>query len=136
MGALAMVFDLFGLQLHQVTWSSIMKQRYRFAILGGLVILCLAGCGAIGGSDSVKFDATDAKSSYESLRKMTTGMSDGEQKAFRESASAVTFHMNQGTQNTSSGETYWKDIHGMTKAEIETKAREIEAQQGALTPKQ
>lgn len=113
-----------------------MQQCFRLAILSGLVILGLAGCGATGGTDSIKLDATDARTSLESLHKMAAGMSEGERRAFVESASGVAIRMNQGTQNNLSADTFWKALHGMTKAEIEAKAREIEAQQGAVTPKQ
>lgn len=113
-----------------------MKHRCQSAFFVCLIILDLAGCGSTAGTESIKLDATDARSSLESLHKMTTGMSDGERKAFMESASGVAIRMNQGTQNNLSVETFWKAMHGMTKAEIEAKAREIEAQHGALTPKQ
>jgi len=112
-----------------------MQQRIRLAILGGFLILCLAGCGSTGPTDSVKFDATDLKSSLESLHKMSAGMSETQKKSFSESATAVAIRMNQGTQNNTSAETFWKGMHGMTKAEIEAKAREIEAQENAAKPK-
>jgi Family of unknown function (DUF6694) len=101
-----------------------------------LIILGLSGCDSAGGTNSVKFDATDLKSSLESLKKMTTGLSEGERKVFINAGTTVALRMNQGTNNTASAETFWKGVHGMTKAEIEAKAREIEAQEGALQPKQ
>ena len=57
-----MLLPLLGLQLRQRHRSSIMMQRFRLAILGGLVLLGLAGCGSTGGTESIKVDATDGRS--------------------------------------------------------------------------
>jgi hypothetical protein len=115
-------------------WSSIVKALGRGAFVCWLVILGLSGCDAADGTDSVKLDATSHKSSLESLQKMTAGMSDEQKKAFVEAATTVAFRMNEGTQNTASAETFWKGVHGMTKAEIEAKAREIQAKENAAKP--
>src|SRR5262245_60957814 len=114
-----------------------MKALCRPAFIGWLVFLGLSGCdmaGGTGGTDSVKFDASSLASSMESLQKMTAGMSEEQKKTFSESATAVAFQMNQGTKNTESAETFWKGVHGMTKAEIEAKAREIQAKDSPAKP--
>lgn len=113
-----------------------MKRHWHSVVFCGLIFLCLAGCDSVGGTNgSIKLDATDAKSALQSLHKMTTGMADEDRKAFVSSASGVAIRMNQGTQNNLSADTFWKALHGMTKSEIEAKAREIEAQQGPVPPK-
>jgi hypothetical protein len=114
-----------------------MQVQCRRAFIGWLVFLGLSGCdmaGGTGGTDSVKFDATSAASAMESLKKMTAGMSEEQKKSFVESATAVAFRMNEGTKNTESAETFWKGVHGMTKAEIEAKAREIQAKDSPAKP--
>jgi hypothetical protein len=111
-----------------------MKAQCRHAFIGWLVFVGLSGCEMAGGTDSVKFDATSAASARESLQKMTAGMSEDQKKTFVESATAVAFRMNEGTQNTASPETFWKGVQGMTRAEIEAKAREIQAKDSPARP--
>jgi len=111
-----------------------MKVQCKVAIISWLVFLGLSGCEMAGGMDSVKFDATSAASAKESLQKMTAAMSEEQKKAFIEAATSVAFRLNEGTQNTASLETFWKGVHGMTRAEIETKAREIQTKDAPAKP--
>lgn len=96
----------------------------------------LAGCDPAGetGNNAFKFDATSVATSLQSLQKMSEGMTEEQKKEFGEGATAVAFRANSGTQNGASAETFWKGVHGMTKAEIEAKAREIKAQEAAGKP--
>jgi hypothetical protein len=120
---------------HVSSRGSLMKRFCEGMFVGLLVVFGLVGCDAAGGNNSVKFDATSLATSRESLQKMTAGMSDEQKKQFSKSATAVAFRMNEGTQNSATAEGLWKGVHGMTKSEIEAKAREIEAQENAGKPK-
>jgi len=99
-----------------------MRSSFCSVMLGFVTIVGLSGCGLAGGTDSVRFDAASKKSANESIDKMCEGMSAVEKKAFFDRAMAVCFHMNREKQTVVTSETFWKGLHGMSKAEIEAKS--------------
>lgn len=94
-------------------------------------LLVVVGCVGCNSSSNVKFDATDLASAGKSIEKMTAGMTDAQRQEFVGRATAVSVLLKPSTPNTSSGDTLWKGIHGMTKSEIEAKAKELLPQNAA-----
>jgi len=99
-----------------------MKRSCTAFFVGLLIAVSLPGCDS---SSAVKFDATDLDTAGKSIEKMTSDMTDEQRQKFVARATAVSVLLKPGTSNASPTDTVWKGIHGMTKAEIEAKAKEL-----------
>ncbi|MEI8379612.1 MAG: hypothetical protein WCJ09_05760 [Planctomycetota bacterium] len=90
---------------------------------GLLVVVGMMGCGA---ASDVKFDATSSATAAKSIGAITSGMTEDQKQVFVARALAVSqlLQVNAGTPSTSI-DTAWKGIHGMTRSQIEVKANEL-----------
>jgi hypothetical protein len=101
-----------------------------------ILVAGLAGCGVsgLGGTPdpNLKFDGATLETQRESSRKMVDGLPEAEQKAFISDMTTVASGSGQVAAPTAAE--YFRPLHGLTKAEIEAKAREIRARESAGTP--
>jgi hypothetical protein len=110
----------------------------KLGLLGvcALLVAGMAGCDSAGSGGSaaanVKFDSTTLDTQRESSKKMVEGLPEDQQKAFISDMTTVA--SGSGQAAAPSAAEFFKPLHGMTKAEIETKAREIRAREGAAGP--
>ncbi len=100
-----------------------MSKRFACVFTGLLVVVGMVGCG---GASDVKFDATSSTTSAESIGAITSGMTEDQKQVFVARALAVSqlIQVKAGTPSTSL-DTAWKGIHGMTRSQIEIKANEL-----------
>jgi hypothetical protein len=81
---------------------------------------------------NLKFDSTTLDTQRETSKKMVEGLPEDQQKAFINDMTTVA--SGSGQAAAPSAAEFFKPLHGMTKAEIEAKAREIKAREGTTSP--
>jgi hypothetical protein len=100
------------------------------------LLLTVAGCNppeSAGPSAAAetKFDTRNLDAQKASLKKMTEGMSEQEKKDFVDCMTTVALRAHANKPGAPSAEDFMKPLQGMTKAEIEARAKEINGQQSA-----
>jgi len=105
--------------------------------LWALIIICLAGCSTAGPEPSptakeFRFETKNLATQKASLKKMTEGMTDDQKKEFLDCMATVAQRGHAKTKYVDpNGEEFMKPLRGMTRAEIEARAKEIRAQERA-----
>jgi hypothetical protein len=95
-----------------------------------LLIICLAGCNTAGpdpsrAAEETRFETRNLPEQKASLKKMTEGMTDREKGEFIDCMTTVAIKAHRGANVSPRGEDFMKPLRGMTRAEIEARAREI-----------
>lgn len=106
-----------------------------------LLVMCLAGCGTAAPEPSAtskefRFETKNLTTQKASLKKMTEGMTDEKKKEFLDCMTTVAQRGHSKTKYVDpSGEEFMKPLRGMTRSEIEARAKEIREQERAAQEK-